>query len=190
MKKQAQTPNSATILNSDSNGHQSNLNMSREVSIIDLQLPVKQTNSTSSKKRKPNLSYSLENNLNVTNENELQTTQNSLASKIINSGNIKLQASLFPSPITANSENAGANTPETETGNYATDHTTDYQTAYQNRNKNYLSFVLNQQKKRHSGEHGTTLNKRSIKFFNQDISIGSGLNNISTGSLLIRRLKF
>jgi hypothetical protein len=54
------------------------------------------------------------------------------------------------------------------------------------RNKTYTQYISQQQKKRQMVANS---NKRTIKLYSQDISIGEGLNSMPN-SLLIRRLKF
>ena len=146
--------------------------MSREVSIIDLKLPMNVSDSQQSKRKT--------NSVIVTdcNENEASTPATFASNKLMNAAAVKPSA--FPSPISSeghelNSELLSAH---------------EFDSLIKNRNKNYLHYVMNQQKKRQLNLIGEPPNLSKQKFLSHDISIGSGLNNISTNSLLIRRLKF
>ena len=114
--------------------------------------------------------------------NENDGNSNTLASKIINS---VMKPTFFPSPMVAeNQENIAMYRTFQNQESFHFDQSNDFDAALTSRNKNYINYVMNQQKKR---QFGSDHPKRSMKFFNnQDIQNGSGLNN----SLLIRRLKF
>ena len=205
LKNQAKYHNiskSSAAVNSNNQreGQYTNLNMSREVSIIDLQLPVKSADQTNQRKRLNLTGTYSSNHTDHCHESEACTT-NTFASRLT-SLSIKQASNIrLPSPI--GSENNESNHQSVQRGSLNSteanfhvnaanfEKQVEYDTTISNRNRNYIQYVINQQKKRQfMGVSSGLNNKRSINFYNQDISVGSGLNNISTNSLLIRRLKF
>ncbi len=157
------------------------MNASREVSVIDLKLPVKQSQTLQTKRKSilndsTNPTVSLENPTNT-----LTSEEPSLASRIIGSiGYKQTQATtqIFPSPITTveNKPNDSSDT------NGITDVT-----------KSYFQRANQRQFQNHFNNEQHNLNKRSINFFNQDTGVpkvpASSMGNISHNSLLVRRLK-
>lgn len=181
---------SAAIYNrAATNGHQSAFNISRELSIIDLSLPVKANNGVRSSNKR-NVSFNVNSD-----GTEAKNDLDSMAAKIISSGGLA-KSSLFPSPINSDgkapevveadaSNNNAANNEHFEPTAIAVD---SHEAALLNRNKTYTQYIMQQQKKRNMVNNP---NRRSIKLFSQDISIGEGMNKLpSNNSLLIRRLKF
>ncbi len=160
-----------------------NLSVSREVSVIDLQLPVKQQQALQVK-RKSIINDSVNATATVENPSAtMATEEHFLASRIIGSiGHKQSQATsqLFPSPITVLENNLQ------DTGEM---------TGYPHATKSFQRANQRQFQNHFSNDHHS-LGKRSMKFFSQDsgISIGGGgngtsLGNISHNSLLIRRLR-
>ena len=154
------------------NGH-----MSREVSIIDLKLPVNVSDSVNSQQSKRKT-----NSVTVAdcNENDASTPATFASNKLINAA-AAVKPSAFPSPISSEGHEIHTELLSAH----------EFDSLMNNRNKNYFHYVMNQQKKRQlNNVIGEPASLSKQKFLSHDISIGSGLNNISTNSLLIRRLKF
>ena len=85
---------STTIYNRGLNGHQSAFNISRELSIIDLALPVKDN---SSGKRRNNVTFNLGDGAEANND------LSSMAARIITSGGLA-RSHVFPSPIASDAK--------------------------------------------------------------------------------------
>ena len=165
----------------------------RELSIIDLQLPVLSSNN-------PVLANCL-----PTQPSPKRTLKNShLVNKIDNSSessdliknNISINLLLASKFFKPSSQAHGSNEsdcPNEIINNPSETGTQDYyygdNDANYNRNSNYNKYILEQQIKRQQSERNSTNNNTKLST-KQEYNCGSNINNFPTNALLIRRVKF